>query len=93
MKQKIYRVFDDEWEAIYGKNQLIHFACEQIKEHEDDYIEENGAFENIDEKDVENYKSLVDFCLKSALPFVDSVKFCKWALSVRHYEIEELIVY
>ena len=76
MKQKIYRVFDDEWEAIYGKNQLIHFACEQIKEHEDDYIEENGAFENLDEKDVENYKSLVDFVepeLDSALKFHISI--------------------
>lgn len=89
---KIYKVYDDEWEAIYGKQQLLKFASEQVQNAPDDFIEENDAFYGLDKQTTENYKKLVVKCESGEV--VNDFEFAKWAIEdVRHFEIEEINVY
>ena len=94
---KIYRIYDDEWEAIYGSTQLKVFASQQVREHPDDFIEENGCYDNLDNKKKEKYKTHVkNFDTSTILQaggFIDDIRFAKWVLDVRNYTIEEINVY
>lgn len=89
---KIFKIYDDEWEAIFGKKQLLKFASEQVQNASDDFIEENDAFYGLDEQTTENYKKLVARCESGEI--VNDFEFAKWAIEdIRHYEIEEIDVY
>lgn len=89
---KIYKVYDDEWEAIYGKQQLLKFASEQVQNAPDDFMEENDAFYGLDKQTTKNYKKLVVKCESGEV--VNDFEFVKWAIEdVRHFEIEEINVY
>lgn len=90
---KIYRIYDDEWEAIYGKKQLICFIADWIREHPDDFLEENNIFANVNKKDIEQYKYWLKHILTGAGYCVENLKFCKWAIEVANFTIEEINVY
>lgn len=94
---KIYRVYDDEWSGIFGSTQLKRFASDQVREHQDDFLEENGCYDNLGEKKKAKFKEHVNLfdtsILLKAGGYINDIRFAKWVLGVRNYEIEEIEVY
>lgn len=73
----VYKVFDDEWEDIFGPKQLIGFATDQLSElDESDLSCVSDEFRNT----IQEHKEL---------SFDDAVM----VLKLRQYDIEEIELY
>ena len=92
---KVYRVYDNELVYIYGSEQLKTFVLEQVREHPDDFLEENGCYEGFSTKKKTQYekhiKEINDNIKDNG--YVNDIDFITWILSVRLYNIEEIQVY
>lgn len=72
-----YKVFDDEWEDLFGPKQLIDFATDQLSELDDyDLSGVSDEFRNT----IKEHKEL---------SFDDAVM----VLKLRQYDIEEIELY
>lgn len=86
---KIYKVFDDEWEAIYGIEQLKDFATDQVLNCEDNFLQDNlEAYED-------NWEEILKLANKILneryrIQTLDEVKL---VFQVRCFDIEEIEVY
>lgn len=86
---KVYKVYDEEWEEIMGKKQVIEFMTDQILN--------NFCFEDIEDKDSELYCYTSNFDRKilkkifenKKISFNEAVKI----LPVRSFYIKEIEVY
>lgn len=88
-KTIVYEVFDEEWSAILGINQLKEFATNQVLNSADDFIEENlkDYYENWEE--ILNLANKILF-ERYEIQTIDEVKLI---FQVRCFNIEEVTVY
>ena len=83
----VYKVYDDEWNDLFGKNQLCDFTTTWVCEHEDDYLPENLKL-FYEPKQVREITKLVKTVVNGE--YVKTVKQAKLLLSVCSFKINEL---
>ena len=93
MTNKVYKVYDDELELVYGETQIREFAVSQVWNCPDDFIKEN-IFQT-EEKDVDRLVKLAErissnenFDVKDL-----TMKDVRLILNERCFDIEELDIY
>lgn len=83
----VYKVYDDEWSDLFGKNQLCDFTTTWVCDHEDDYLPENLKL-FYEPKQVREITKLVKTVVNGE--YVKTVKQAKLLLAVCSFKINEL---
>lgn len=93
MTKPIYKIYDDEWEAIMGERQIKEFALSQVQNCPDDFLEENIS--QVEGKDKEKLLEVTDRILNSRNFFANDLtaKEVGLILTERCYDVEKLNVY
>ena len=90
--KKVFKVYDEEWEAIVGEVQLREFAVQQVQCSPDDYIEEN-IWQAKDEDKPMLLEVVQRIWDNKVEPKDLTDKEVELILTERSYEIEELNIY
>ena len=93
MTNKVYKVYDDELELVYGETQIREFAVAQVWNCPDDFLEENIFQAEGEDKDrlvklADEINSNENFDVKNL-----TMKEVKLILTERCFDIEELDIY
>ena len=93
MTNKVYKVYDDELEMVYGETQIREFAVSQIYNCPDDFLEENMFQTEGEDKDrlvklAEEINSNENFDVNNL-----TMKEVRLILTERCFDIEELDIY
>ena len=93
MTNKVYKVYDDELEMVYGETQIREFALSQVWNCPDDFLEGNINQAEGEDKDrlvklAEEINSNENFDVKNL-----TMKEVRLILTERCFDIEELNVY
>lgn len=88
-KTIVYEVFDEEWSAILGINQLKEFATCQVLNCADDFIEKNLK------DSYENWEEILNLANKILFERyeIQTIEEVKLIFQVRCFDIEEVTVY
>ena len=91
MTNKVYKVYDDELEMVYGETQIREFAISQVFNCPDDFLKENIT--QVEDKDrlvklAEEITNNKNFDTKDL-----TMKDVRLILTERCFDIEELDIY
>ena len=89
----IYKVYDDEWEAIMGEGQIREFALSQVQNCPDDFLEENIFI--VKGKDKDKLLEVTSRILNNRNFFANNLmgREVELILTERCFEVEKLNVY
>ena len=88
---KVFKVYDDEWSEIMGRQQLKEFAISQVWNCPDDFIRENLEI-TVEEKDLDKILKISKEILEQDCPKL-SLKDAKLLLMARCFDVEEVELY
>ena len=90
---QIYKVSDDDWEAIMGEGQIREFAVSQVQNCSDDFLEENIS--QVADEDISKLIEVADKILNSENFMASELTYkeVELILTDRCYDIEKLNIY
>lgn len=83
----VYKVYDDEWSDLFGKNQLCDFTTTWVCEHEDDYLPDNLKL-HYEPKQIREITKLVKVVVNGE--YVKTSKQAVLLLTVGGFKVNEL---
>ena len=90
--KNVYKIYDDNWEAIMGEGQLREFALSQVHNCPDDFLEEN--INQVEGKDKEKLLEVVNRIQgRNFFAYDLTAKEVGLILTERCFDIEKLNVY